>query len=322
MTLPADVLNVLDCIRELGFVSVQDGRVSGVPPLGPTPVANRWLPTLNYIRDYATQHHNWEGEYFVCIHDGWREYSRFVEESARRYLPWEHIGHAKFLGVGSCGEPRFRHRSKDHTIYPELPRKILSYCRHVGDRNTLLIPDVEFLETGFRDFLRQVKDSDLRWERKSSKVIWRGSKFSAVHARSDGDEPNTVHPRAEAVALSGHPEFKTILDASFAPTPIAEMLKYRYQLDLDGMVNAWSALFWKLSSNSLVLKPKSHWEQWYYDRLLPGHHYVPLASVAAVKDIFPCCEEAQAACRMIVGEANKLMATLTYEHAVSDYNIR
>jgi hypothetical protein len=71
MALPADVVYVLYRIRELGFVSVQDGRISAEPPLGPTPIAGRWLPTLNYIRDYASQHRNWEGEFFVCIHDGW-----------------------------------------------------------------------------------------------------------------------------------------------------------------------------------------------------------------------------------------------------------
>jgi hypothetical protein len=236
-------------------------------------------------------------------------------------VQWGQVDQAKFLGAGSQGEPRFCHRHEDPTIYPELPRKILSYGRHVSDRNTLLIPDVEFIETGFCGFLRQVRNSDLPWERKASKVIWRGSSFPSIHARSELDQPSMVHPRAEAVALSANPEFKTILDASFETTPISEMLKYKYQFDLDGMVNAWSALFWKLSSNSVVLKPKSHWEQWYYDRLLPDRHYVPLASVAAVRDAFLRCEEDQAACRIIVDEANELMTTLTYECAVTEYNI-
>lgn len=316
-----DVSDVLYSIRELGFVSVQDGRVSAVPPLGPTAIPSRWAPTLKYILDYANQHRSWSGEFFVCVHDGWREYSRPVDAIARQYIPWEQVERGKFLGEGACGEPRFRHRHEDATIYPELPRQILSYNRHIGDRNTLLIPDVEFIATEFAGFLAEVKEYDIPWAHKSSKAIWRGSRFP-VAPRGECDQPAVLHLRASAVELSAKPEFRAVLDASFETTPIAQMLKCRYQLDLDGYTSAWSALLWKLSSNSLVWKPKTHWEQWYYDRLLPGRHYVPLTGLTEVNAAFEKCENDQDDCRLMVAQANQLIKTLTYEYAVSEYTIR
>jgi hypothetical protein len=323
MALPPDVLHVLSSIRELGFVSVQVGRVSAVPPLGPMPLPlkYRWLYTLQYISDYASHHRNWSGEFFVCIYDGWREYSHPVDENDRQYVPWKHVDHKKFVGVGSFGEPRFRHRHEDITIYPELPRKILCYCRHTGDQNALLIPDCEFIGTGFASFLRQVKESDTPWEQKAGKVVWRGSPFPVTHALGVGNNLGGLHPRAAAVALSAKPEFSAVLDASFDTTSIAQMLRYKYQLDLDGMVSAYSALFWKLSSNSLVWKLKSPWEQWYYNRLLPGQHYVSLRALGELHSEFQRCEDDQADCQRIVARAIELMKTLTYDRAVSEYNI-
>ena len=73
----------------------------------------------------------------------------------RRYIPWREADRSKFLGRGSYGEPRFLHRHEDITIYPELPRPVLTYNRHVGDRAALLIPDVEYIMTGFEPFLAQ-----------------------------------------------------------------------------------------------------------------------------------------------------------------------
>jgi hypothetical protein len=318
-----DVEDVLHSIAELGFVSVQDGHVAAVPPRGPVPPLSmaRWEPTLQYVRDYASFHARWSGEFFLCIYDAWREYSRPVAEDLRCYVPWREVERAKFLGHGSYGEPRFLHRHEDARIYPELPRQVLTYNRHAGDRNALLIPDVEFITTGFEPFLAQVNASDVGWRQKAGKVIWRGARFPADHARSEFDGPDVVHVRHAAVALAAAPAFSACLDASFERTTIADMLTYRYQLDLDGMASAWSGLFWKLSSNSLVFKPVSHWEQWYYRRLMPGTHYVALPALEDIRDAIRRCEDDPSSCRAMVRRANALTASLTVEYAVAEYMI-
>jgi hypothetical protein len=54
--------------------------------------------------------------------------------------------------------------------------------------------------------------------------------------------------------------------------------RYKYQIDIDGNSNAWSALFQKLLSGSAVLKIASphNFRQWYYDELTPWVNYVPV----------------------------------------------
>jgi len=54
------------------------------------------------------------------------------------------------------------------------------------------------------------------------------------------------------------------------------MIAYRGIVDLDGFSNSWPGTFWKLRSNSVVLKQESPWCQWYYNRLVPFVHYIPI----------------------------------------------
>ena len=57
---------------------------------------------------------------------------------------------------------------------------------------------------------------------------------------------------------------------------IPEMIRSRGVFSVDGIGNEWT-LPWKLLSNSVTLLVESRrtWE-WYYPRLLPWRHYVPI----------------------------------------------
>jgi hypothetical protein len=131
------VRDVLSRVVELGYVSLHKGTiVDWVPPR-----YNLWLsrlsPTLTYLSEYGRRHRDLDGEFFLCLYDGWREYSQPIISDHRQYVPWAKLDPVDFLGIGSAREPRFRHRHPDPTIYPELPRQVLTYNRHCGDRNAL-----------------------------------------------------------------------------------------------------------------------------------------------------------------------------------------
>jgi hypothetical protein len=55
-----------------------------------------------------------------------------------------------------------------------------------------------------------------------------------------------------------------------------EQLNYKYHILIDGNASSYSASGWKFFTNSLVFKPDSKWEQWYYHKLKPWEHYVPV----------------------------------------------
>lgn len=61
--------------------------------------------------------------------------------------------------------------------------------------------------------------------------------------------------------------------------PIHDLDRYRVHIDIDGNSASWPGLMAKLHSGSPVLKVASPagFRQWYYDRLEPWTHYVPVA---------------------------------------------
>ena len=114
------------------------------------------------------------------------------------------------------------------------------------------------------------------------------------------------------------------MSASFERTPIQHMLRYKYQLDLDGMVSAWSAGYWKLLSNSLVVRPPSHWEHWYSDQLHPHEHFLPLPDFrpSTMLETFEYAEMHPQEMAAIVERGKAVARKLTYEYAVRDFKIR
>jgi hypothetical protein len=177
---------ILQEIVELGYISFQNGSILEVTK----PVYNlqispmdRWTPLMKYFAEYASRHPDFEGEFFLSLYDGWREYSEPSPPEERQYIQWMTIDPSErtqfFIGKGHHGEPRFRHLLTDRPeIYPELPLKVLAFGRHRGDRNTILLPDTEFLTTQFGSYVRDVQaaDESLSFHSRVSKITWHGSK--------------------------------------------------------------------------------------------------------------------------------------------------
>lgn len=349
MLASSDINGILSLIVELGYVQFAAGTIAqAIKPqfnVYVTPeesvYLDRWNSTIQYLHDYARYHPSFTGDYFLCLYDGWREMLEGVDESQRVYTDWYSYSsseqHNSFSGVGTIGEPRF-YSHLEPQIYVNLPLPVLAYSRHINDSNVLLIPDHEFLETEFKPQVRSVISGDIPWYEKQTQIMWRGAAHvnagysylaTGYEASLAAVGRSTIHPRDLACSISQskgqlNPDIGQIVNASFEQTSIAEMLKYKYQLDLDGMVNAWSGLYWKLYSNSMVFKLHSHWEQWYYREMVPYVHFIPLIDLSpnVVQDAYAWCEDTNGpACEQIAVESGKFARTLTYEYAVKTYTI-
>ena len=55
-------------------------------------------------------------------------------------------------------------------------------------------------------------------------------------------------------------------------------------VDVDGNSNSWAGCFWKLGSNSVVLKVVTELRQWYYPLLVANTHFVPVKSDLSALD--------------------------------------
>jgi hypothetical protein len=89
---------------------------------------------------------------------------------------------------------------------------------------------------------------------------------------------------------------------------------YKFVFDIDGHANAWGLLE-KLILGCCVLKFSSPYEQWFYERLHPWKHYVPLSDdLSDLEDVISWCRENQSECEWIAH--NGLARSLTLECAV------
>lgn len=299
----AEATRTLRDIPELGMVVLRDSHITlRVPPSSNVYTAERWGPTLAAVerlcgpacasRFPATFRALGcgEGVFFVCLYDGWREYSRFVPPSRRVRVPWSSLdaaSRARYACRGSAGEPRFAHDRQRPEVYPELCCPVLAFGRHRGDASVVVLPDSHMLGSRcFEAMEREVLAADAAEEAKEAKeaaaaaakaahllrsaFYWRSSPNFGRVVYGDASVRELVL-RASALA-PGEVDARLVrpgvdarlsLAAQIASGPLA--------LDVDGMVGAWSGRVWKMLSRRVVcVSVGGAWEHWLDVGTAPG----------------------------------------------------
>ena len=159
-----------------------------------------------------------------------------------------------------------------------------------------------FASAGAADFRAAMIANSIPWRSRIPKAIWRGNS-SGIKRYWPPISPDDISwlPRAEFCSrarssrVASHidvglvrwvqiPEERLAiletsgLNADFVPKTVFSQFKYVF--DIDGNSNSWSGLFTSLLTAACVLKIESEhgFRQWYYDRLVPWTHYVPVRS--------------------------------------------
>lgn len=162
------------------------------------------------------------------------------------------------------------------------------------------IPDAHFYAHRGFEAQRALAGSALEWAKRSDKVVWRGgvNGFGRVRLRDDLLTDLTALPRLRLVyLLAKRPDcdvkivelhagrgiwWKPAERAGFmaAKLPETTWLGLKYAIDIDGHTNTWSNLLVRMLFGCCVLKVESPfgYRQWYYDRIRPFEHYVPVRS--------------------------------------------
>ena len=171
----------------------------------------------------------------------------------------------------------------------------LAFCSNRGD--SILIPDTDFLNSfGYRQSRIDFSMDMPGWKNRKQLAFWRGSTTGVRSGKSWHSLP-----RLRLCKLSNQVEYQSMFDVGISSltqvskteekeiieagyirnfVPLSMSNQYKYQIDIDGNTNAWSALFQKLLSGSVVLKITSphNFRQWYYDDLIPWENFVPVES--------------------------------------------
>jgi len=290
----AEVAEVLETVGELGFLRTSPMELV-VPQVNV--YTDRRIPLLmQFLSDYLEAHPGTVLSCYYTVYDGWREHTppAMMNPPAFAILGPDEL-RAKFIGHGTIGEPgRFINQNPDVDVdlYPVFQHPVMAFSRHRNDPSVLLVPDPEFIASrGYEQLKAEVDAADMPWEQKRTKMVWRGGNNGVGYrvyngwaaGGSNGTEQVEVvldalgnafkrllNQRELLIVRGQRSPYAHLIDVAFAqvgngPRSLeldrATMLRSKYQLDVDGEVNAWSGLVWKLYSNSLVFKVASHYEQ-------------------------------------------------------------
>ena len=163
-------------------------------------------------------------------------------------------------------------------------------CFSGTHQNHFLIPDGMFLASnGYADYHYSLKRSALPWSERHEDLYWRGSltgqaeTFDEIFAlpRILLTEKSNTRPDIDA-KITDLSQFGPLLpklqflceerDLLAVREPELRNANYKYLIDIDGNTNSWPGLFTKLLTGSPVLKLKSQYRQWYYDKLKHGEN--------------------------------------------------
>lgn len=168
------------------------------------------------------------------------------------------------------------------TCYPILHRNHLVFAMsaHITDNYSILIPDTMYIQSeGYKTKRALLNENQIPFKSKINKLLYRGS--VDLGQLSNIKIKHSTLGKIQRKYLF-HLFNENVFDKSLVNfhekdyMSIEEQIKYKYILDIEGTANSWAGTFWKLYSGSLVLKADGIWKQWYYDKLFPWVHYVPV----------------------------------------------
>ena len=190
----------------------------------------------------------------------------------------------------------YSHRKNDGGIQIGLGDECLeragSFCSN--NPQSILLPDPIFIETGAYHLLKSNFATGRSWGERNPKAFWRGSTTGRPVTTwrtlprailcEIGLQNDDLFDCGITHAVQGRTPEETneILHSDLMRSFVkpAEFSSYRFHIDIDGNSNSWPGFFSKLLSGGAVFKVNSlgDYRQWYYSRLVPWTHYIPVHS--------------------------------------------
>lgn len=215
---------------------------------------------------------------------------------------------------------------------------VIGFCSN--HRDSLLVPDRGFHSSAGYEHERRRAATAPRFEDRDPVIVWRGSPTGSgksVADRMEADNPNLIQRvrmclRLRDVPLTASGEIDVRIAVS-GRTPAAHAEVYRragiagdyiaqatwcgrrYAIDIDGHANAFSNFFVRLLYGCCVIKVASPlgFRQWYYDRLEPWQHFVPVAAdLSDMPEMLAWCQAHPRECREIAAAGQQVAMAMTY----------
>jgi hypothetical protein len=219
------------------------------------------------------------------------------------------------------------------------PGTILAFCSN--HESTILVPDRGFFfSDGYRGD-REAGSMAPPFMERDAAIVWRGAPSGQGEPfadRLDAADPRLRQRVRMCLMLANHAEAaERKVDVGIARSrgldpglaaryeqagllrdPVSERswCGRRYAIDIDGHANAFSNLFRRLLYGCCVIKVASPlgFRQWYYDRLVPWTHYVPVqADLTDLRDAIEWVHDRPSDAERIAAEGRRLAASMDLE---------
>jgi len=202
------------------------------------------------------------------------------------------------------------------------------------------IPDCyQFMLRGFAKMRAEADANAQPWLKRSKTLRWRGADSGEGRNLAEPGVQNdpTVKARLRMCVIAKELEdadckiylaerdrsapafrFHGILGGRIEET---DWINDRYALDIDGMTNTWSNFLARLHLGCCVLKVDSQfgYRQWYYDRIKPWEHYVPVkADMSDLAEKLGWARSNDAEAEQIAQNGQSLARSMTMEHVTRD----
>jgi len=225
---------------------------------------------------------------------------------------------------------------------PSAARYRFSATDKATDKDLTLVPDAHF----FRDQGYIAMDSFAAqhapaWEDRRDDIVWRGGLngdglFSLEPSLADN--PGVVQRlRMAQKCQQLDVDFRFIFNRSQIfceilrsagltgdSIPPHDWATMKYAIDIDGYTNAWSNFMQRLKLGCCVLKVGSQfgYRQWYYDKLVPGEHFVPIrADLSDLHEKLDWVRTKPKEARAIAKQGQSFAKAMTFE-SERDYAIQ
>jgi len=162
----------------------------------------------------------------------------------------------------------------------------------------VLLPDTHFFrDRGYANTDAFAANNPIDWNARSDDIIWRGGANGLGHWTVDEATVTLpgvmqrLHMAHKCTSLDidfrfvtkpGRHDYHPLKRAGFIGdyVPSHDWGAKKYAIDIDGYTNAWSNFMQRLKLGCCVLKVDSpfKYRQWYYDRIQPWEHFVPIKS--------------------------------------------
>jgi hypothetical protein len=247
--------------------------------------------------------------FIICSYDGYPEYQYMnIHEKTPKYIGENECEKIPKINKNFKLESEINSRLflNSEIEYPIFYSKKIIFAQSAMKYIPNIIPiiDRHYLFCNLYKTYRSIHRG-IPFSQKKNKIIFgcrksNGSKFNFVERRD-------IEINQRSYFYSDFCDKRNVVYQEDGWITEAEMVNYKYILNIDGNACTWDATAWKLNSGSVIFKVDAPWIQWFYPEYLPYIHYIPIKDdMSDLQDKYQWCEKHPEECEKIVENSKKL----------------